>query len=69
MKRIGYPPDVHPSQPWCVFETEFVAIDPSRLPKLALYESRQKAQSAHPDAVVDEECAWECQLRVGSAEA
>ena len=64
MKRIAYHPAVHPAQPWCVFETGIDNTDVERLPKIALYGSRSDAQAAHPDAVVDPEHSWECQLRV-----
>jgi hypothetical protein len=67
-KRISYHPHVHPAQPWCVFETDLPAsVDISRIPKIALFSSRADAKAAHPDAVVDEEFAWECQLRVLSS--
>lgn len=65
MKRIGYHPHVHPAQPWCVFETSLPeGSDASRLPKVALFSTRREACEAHPDAVVDPEFAWECQLSV-----
>lgn len=62
MKRIAYHPHIHPAQPWCVFETEL--HDAERLPKIGLYATRDEAQLAHPDASVDLDFAWECQLRV-----
>ncbi|MEA2235958.1 MAG: hypothetical protein QOC81_682 [Thermoanaerobaculia bacterium] len=68
MKRIAYHPSVHPAKPWCVFETTFENADASRLPKIELFASRRDAQESFPDAIVDEEFAWECGLRVESSE-
>jgi hypothetical protein len=65
MKRIGYHPHVHPAQPWCVFDTNLPEpVDVSRLPKIALFATRQQARDAHPDAVVDPDFEWECQMVV-----
>ena len=45
MKRIGYHPHVHPAQPWCVFDTNLPEpVDVSRLPKIALFATRQQAR-------------------------
>jgi hypothetical protein len=69
MKRISYHPHVHPAQPWCVCETDLPkSVDISRLPKVALFFTRDEAKAAHPDAIVDAELAWECQLRVTTDE-
>ena len=69
MKRISYHPHVHPAQPWCVFETDLPAhVDVARIPKVALFATRDEARAAHPDATVDQEFAWECQLRVSPSE-
>jgi hypothetical protein len=70
MKRIGYHPHVHPAQPWCVFDTNLPEpIDVSRVPKIALFSTRQQAREAHPDAVVDPDFEWECQMVVAQAVA
>jgi hypothetical protein len=45
-----------------VFETEFDEVE--RLPKIALFGTREEARLAHPDAVVDSEFAWECRLTI-----
>ena len=67
MKRIGCHPHIHPALPWCVFETEIPDVDASTLPKIALFATREEAENAHPDAVVDEEFAWKCRIRVGGS--
>jgi hypothetical protein len=64
MKRIAYHPHIHPAQPWCVFDSDFDLIE--RIPKIALFATRDEAQLAHPDASVDEEFARECGLRIES---
>lgn len=67
MKRIGYHPHVHPAQPWCVVDTDIpIGVDVSRMPTLALFVTKAEALASHPEATVDEECAWECGLQIGT---
>lgn len=65
MKRIAYHPQIHPALPWCVVETEFPCDEDSeRFPKVGVFATRDAAQAAHPDAVVDSEFTWECGLKI-----
>ena len=64
MKRIGYHPHVHPALPWCVIDTNEPDLDVSRLPKLGLFATKDEALASCPEAVVDEEFAWECRIRI-----
>ena len=67
MKRIAYHPDLHPALPWCVNETSVErGINISHFPALALFATKSAAQAAYPDATVDEEFAWECQLQIAA---
>ena len=53
-----------------MFETDLPkSVDISRLPKVALFLTRDEAKHAHPDAIVDDEVAWECQLRLTTDES
>lgn len=46
-----------------------VRSDISHFPKLALFATKAEALAAWPEAVVDAEFAWECQLRIVSGPA